>query len=262
MAGATLNKGRALFSGTFLPLLVALLGLLVAAPLVEEWPLITTGLVSLVLIAGAFAVHHNPLLRKAVILALVMVLGVRWLAQAYGERHHAMVVGSHLMSGSYLLMLGAICMAVVLSREQITRDTVVGAVCGYILVAYVFAFGYAILEDLRPGSFTWSTNPPAHGAAGLGDLTQEFVYFSFVTLTTTGYGEIVPASRGARSLAIIEMLAGPLYLAAFVARMVAVMSGSPSGQRDGTSGRSGGDGRAAEARGHVSSTGDQEAGAS
>ena len=123
-----------------------------------------------------------------------------------------------------MLTLGTVCVTAVLRREQITTDTVMGAVCGYLLIAYLFTFAYAFLEDMHPGSFSSSVGLPEYtDAAMIGRGTPEILYYSFVTLTTAGYGDIVPVSRTARSLAILEMLAGQLYLAAFVARLVGVM---------------------------------------
>ena len=219
-------------NGTFVPLLVALLILLVAAPLVEGWPLLATFLVSFVLVAGVFAVQGSPLVRLGAVAAFVVVLALRWLAHMRGEDHRTLMAVSHLATGMYMLLLGWICVAAVLRREQITRDTVLGAVCGYILIAYVFTFAYAVLEDVRPGSFSNTVVLPGDHGARMGHLTPELLYYSFTTLTTVGYGDIFPVHPLARSLSILEMLAGPLYLAAFVARLVGVMNAGRSGSRD------------------------------
>jgi hypothetical protein len=171
--------------------------------------------------------------------AIVIVLVLRWLAHVYGEEHRPLVAVSHLAIGMYMFVLGAICVAAVLRREQITRDTVLGAVCGYILIAYFFTFGYAVLEDIKPGSFSSNVVLQDYDGARIGHGTPELLYYSFVTLTTVGFGDIVPANRAARSLAILEMLTGQLYLAAFVARLVGVMSSVRTGPRDDTSDGSG-----------------------
>jgi hypothetical protein len=207
--------------GTFIPLLVGLLVTLVAGPLVSDWPLASAILVSLVLITGVFAVHQGIWLRGGMVLGLLVVLVLRWLAQIYGDHRILLVVG-HGAVGGYLLLLTGLCVAVVLQRRQITRDTVMGAICGYLLIAYVFGFVYAVLTDVDAASFRSTTGPtPAGDPARIGQGTDQLLYFSFVTLTTVGYGDIVPASKLARSLAMLEMLAGPLYLAAYVARLVA-----------------------------------------
>lgn len=219
--------------GTFVPLLVALVTVLVVAPFAEGWPLLSAILISILLITGVFAVHEHRLLRRGILVALVAVVVIRWLSHLYGETHEALVVAGHVAVGLYMLTLCALCLSIVLRREQVTSDTVLGAVCGYLLIAYVFTFAYAALEDMCPGSFRSDVVLPDYEeAAKIGSGTPELMYYSFVTMTSVGYGEIVPASRMARSLAILEMLSGQLYLAAFVARLVGVMgSRSPPGVR-------------------------------
>lgn len=240
MPRGTLTNRLASFNGTFVPLLVALLVVLVVAPLAEGWPLVSALLVAFVLVTGVFAVHGDRLLRKSVLVFLVIVLGLRGLAHTHGEDYRSLVVVAHLAIGLYLLLLCALCVAVVLRREQITHDTVLGAVCGYILIAYVFAFAYAVLDDAKPGSFISSVDLLERDGARIGHLTPELMYYSFTTLTTVGYGDIIPASRVARSLAILEMLTGQLYLAAFVARLVGVMGAGRIGSRDDSSDAAGG----------------------
>ncbi len=229
----------AMLNGTFVPLLVGLLILLVFTPLAEAWPLSSTILVSFVLITGVFAVHGNRLLRQVVVVFLAMVLGIRWLVHLHGEEHKSLVVVTHLAVGMYMLLLGLICVATVLRRERITRDTVLGAICGYILIAYFFTFVYAIIEDISPGSFSDTAAVSAYDRPRMGQIASELLYYSFTTLATVGYGDIVPVHRLARSVAILEMLAGPLYLAAFVARLVGAMNAGHSDGHDGSSDRPG-----------------------
>jgi voltage-gated potassium channel len=83
----------------------------------------------------------------------------------------------------------------------------------FVLLAGVF-FGsfYWVLEEIRPGSFTAS-----------GDFSpSSAIYFSFVTLATLGYGDIVPRSDVARGLAIVEGVGGQLFLAVLIARLVSL----------------------------------------
>jgi voltage-gated potassium channel len=221
------RRWAARLNGTFIPLLVALLIGLVIAPIAEGWPLGAALLVAYVLLTGIFAIHDQPLLRRIMAAALALVMGLRGLAHVYGEQHRELVVLAHLAIAAYLLLLYVICVSAVLRREQITRDTVLGAICGYILIAYVFAFGYAALGDVRPTSFSSTVVLPDYDGARIGHGTPELLYYSFVTLTTVGYGDIIPANRAARSLAVLEMLAGQLYLAGFVARLVGVMAARP-----------------------------------
>lgn len=211
---------------------MALLVVLVISPLAEGWPVVSSIFVSIVLLAGIFSIHNHPLLRKALIALVSIVLILRWIAHVYGEEHGNLVILAHLAIGIYMFLLAVICIRTVLRRQQITKDTIVGAVCGYLLIAYVFAFSYAVVEDIKPGSFDSSLfSRQYEQSAKIGHETPVLLYYSFVTLTTVGYGDIVPANPAARSLATFEMLAGQLYLAAFVARLVGAM-GSGREQTD------------------------------
>jgi hypothetical protein len=233
------KKQFASLKGTFIPLLVALLIVLVIAPVAGDWPLASSLLVACVLITGVFAIHDIPMLRRTMVAIVVAILALRWLAHLYGEEHGALVAMSHLTFCMYMILLGAICIAAVLRREQVTGDTVLGAVCGYMLIAYIFAFGYAVLEDVKPGSFSSSVVLPEYDGAKIGHGTTELLYYSFVILTSVGFGDIVPANGAARSLSILEMLAGQLYLAGFVARLVGVMGSGGIGPSEEASGSDG-----------------------
>ena len=85
----------------------------------------------------------------------------------------------------------------------------------YILIGVLWAFFYILIEAAYPGSFNF---------AGAKMDRLGFLYFSFVTLTTTGYGDVLPVSVQARSLAILEMLTGQLFIAMTVARLVSLYS--------------------------------------
>ena len=79
----------------------------------------------------------------------------------------------------------------------------------------MWGYGYTLLEHLLPGSF----NHPA----GLSELDLgAFDYFSFVTMTTLGYGDITPASEPARAMVMIQTVSGQVYLAVLVARLVGI----------------------------------------
>lgn len=101
--------------------------------------------------------------------------------------------------------------------EMITRDVLYAAVTVYILLAAVFVPVYGFIEGLAPGAFL-------DNATGQPVFWQQLIYFSFVTLTTAGYGDIVPVNPWARGLANMEAVIGVLYLAILMARLVSLYS--------------------------------------
>jgi hypothetical protein len=97
-------------------------------------------------------------------------------------------------------------------RRVIDLEAFLGAVAAYLLIGMSFAFLYAALGVIESGSF--------FGAQGDGKLAQD-LFFSFTTLTTTGYGNLVPAANPGQSMAVAEMLIGQLFLVTAVAKVVA-----------------------------------------
>lgn len=104
-----------------------------------------------------------------------------------------------------------------LRRPDVTIDTIAGAACAYTLLALVWAGLYMLLEVVHPGSFQI---PTAWRMGAAGDPSAALAYFSFVTLTTVGYGDITPTWPGAGGLAVAEAIVGQLYLAITIARLV------------------------------------------
>jgi Ion channel len=106
--------------------------------------------------------------------------------------------------------------------EAVTLQTMFGVLCLYLLIGLIFGVAYATVNDLSSTSFF---NPP--GSYGRDD----FLYFSYTTLTTVGYGDLVAATNLGRSLAITEALVGQLYLVTVVAVIISNLEAVRPGQR-------------------------------
>jgi Ion channel len=96
-------------------------------------------------------------------------------------------------------------------RRQVDQETMLGALAAYLLIGMAFAFMYRFLGSAQGGPF--------FGAEGEGTISED-LFFSFVTLTTTGYGDLVPAGNPGQSFAVFEALAGQLFLVTAVAKVV------------------------------------------
>lgn len=99
----------------------------------------------------------------------------------------------------------------VATRRTVDQETVLGAIAGYLIVGMCFAFTFRAIGAVQP--------VPFFGAAGTGDM-GDALFFSFTTLTTTGYGNLVPATNPGQSLAVMEALLGQLFLVTAVAKIV------------------------------------------
>jgi hypothetical protein len=96
-------------------------------------------------------------------------------------------------------------------RQTIDQETMLGALAAYLLLGMAFAFAYRCVGGIQAGPF--------FGANGEGTVSQD-LFFSFITLTTTGYGDLVPAANPGQSMAVAEALLGQLFLVTAVAKIV------------------------------------------
>lgn len=110
----------------------------------------------------------------------------------------------------------AVVVRTILGARRVTEDILAGAVCAYFLIALGFAMAFTLAEVLAPGSLRFG------GGASSEQGLSSFVYFSLVTITTLGYGDVVPVAGFIRSLVILETVLGVLYPAIVVSRLVAL----------------------------------------
>jgi hypothetical protein len=118
-----------------------------------------------------------------------------------------------------------------LRDEIMTRDELFAAAGLYVLMAFVFAYLYALVEHWQPGAFVINAANNPRGLTRWWDL----LYFSFTCLTSVGFGEITPANDHARSLVMIQQMIGVLYFALVISRLVTLQTRRAGGERDGGS---------------------------
>jgi ion channel len=122
-----------------------------------------------------------------------------------------------------------VCLLRYMLRDEImTQDELFAAAGLYALMAFVFAYLYALLEWWRPGAFLINAANNPTGVTRWWDL----LYFSFTCLTSVGFGEITPANDHARSLVMIQQMIGVLYFALVVSRLVTLQTRRAESERD------------------------------
>ncbi len=102
----------------------------------------------------------------------------------------------------------------ILRSQVVEAEVLYGAIACYLLISYIWAFLYQILYVLEPAAFSYG----AHEALTFFD----FLYYSFITITTLGYGDLLPATNHAKSLAVVEAIVGVFYTALVIARLVSL----------------------------------------
>lgn len=195
--------------------------------------LLTVGLQPLARTLGIGAAPVRLMLAASLLLAIVgaarevtlrvkLGLGAAFVGVAAIQ---TVLAGPSLLGVTETLWVAAALLAIVASVRRALRpgradaERIFAALDTYLLAGLLFGVWYWMLEQAWPGSL--------HLVAG-GDLTlPHAVYFSFVTIATLGYGDIVPASDPARGLAILEAIGGQMYLAVLIARLVTLYAAEP-----------------------------------
>jgi hypothetical protein len=217
--------------GRFTFLLAALVAFLLSSPLVRgegRSGIAVSALFAGVLVVAVYAVsrRRGSATVAAVLAAAALALRVAHLLD--GDPRVGMA--SWATAAVFLLLTALLVLRRVVARGRVDGDRISGAVCVYLLLGLAWAFVYNWVNSGLPGSF----DVPAgveHEAV--------FTYYSFSTLTTLGYGDVVPRTPFARTLAWMEAVAGQMFLAVTVATLVGLRISAGAGT---TPGGGGGDG--------------------
>jgi hypothetical protein len=194
---------------------------LLLATTVMGWPLRDSGagwvlpvLRFLTLLVGVAAIAPDRVFAIGAALAALVV--------AYGQLvsgdRGPLLLASRLV---FFSVIGAALLARVFRPGRVTVHRILGAVSVYVLLAVVWGTGFQLLVVLGPEAIRGGSGPAS---------LDEAMWLSFITITTTGYGDVLPASALARSLAALEAIVGVLFPAILIARLVSLVQGpSPAG---------------------------------
>jgi len=201
--------------------LIVLVVLIVSMPLLEgmrygaviEKVLLTVVMLSALLVVGA----GRRVMVPAIILVLPAVSG-KWISHYWPNLMPAEInLAAGVLFTAFIVVR---LLRFVLRAPKVTIEVLCAAVSNYLLLGLLWMFAYALTETVTPGAFAFTAEAAAnHSMVGFNAL-----YFSFVTLGTVGYGDIVPVSQVARMLAFTEAVTGLFYMAMIVARLVALYS--------------------------------------
>jgi ion channel len=202
-------------------LLIALALFFIWAPFVEEiqgGELIVSGLFSLVLLAGVLAVADR---KRVLIIAIVLVtpaIAGRWINHFRPD----LVPPPVFLVAALVLIAFVVAnlLRFILRAPVVTGEVLCASISAYLLLGLMWTIAYWLVDQLTPGgAFSYNTNAGTRSMNGFNGF-----YFSFITLSTVGYGDITPVSRIARWLAAMEAMTGLLYVAVLIARLVSLYS--------------------------------------
>ena len=188
--------------------------------------------------ASAIGLNGERVLGVITLLAAVLAVNVRVLAIIIVLPTLAFQVVADYSTSAYALNMAVALRFVfmwfvfglvlwrVLHARRVTADIVAGVACAYVILGIVWGDLYVLVEQWRPGSFDI---PDGFANASHGGLRAVFTYFSFITLTTVGYGEVHPTDSSTGALCIAEAVVGQLYLAIMISRMVGLQISDRTG---------------------------------
>jgi hypothetical protein len=193
-------------------LLAVLIGL---SPFIEgeRGTYILAGINAFIVLSAAAAIGRTMLSFLVVLLLVGAAIALRFASMDAGRA--AMFNWSLLLYALVYFSVLVLLLRYVFGREVIDADRLWGAAAAYLMIGILWCFVYALIELERSQTFL------VRGAAEKLELT-ELLYFSFSTLTTIGFGDIVPITRGAQVAAILEGIVGTLFLAILIAKLVGV----------------------------------------
>lgn len=195
-------------------LLIAIIVLIVVYPLIPSVFVLNMMLTG-VLFTSLYAVGGGDRIKGGALLLGSSFFIVLWL------RHFDInqIVWAFLSPMLGALFLGYVTYTLlrhVIRADRVDAEMIYGAVACYLLLGLIWTMLYTAIETLQPGSFALAaTNKDPQ-------LWDDLLYYSFVTLTTLGYGDVLPMSPRVRSLAILEAITGVFYVAILVARLVSL----------------------------------------
>ncbi|MEA3488766.1 MAG: ion channel [Candidatus Omnitrophota bacterium] len=209
--------------GAFFYLLTSLLFVLLAYPVFEKVPWsgkMLALLFSGILVAGAYVTSRESRIRFIISISLavptVLFLWTDQLTPQKSSWSFFLDVISYSFMVAFTFYTAVCVLLHLMKARKVTADILAGAACAYFLLGLSWTMLYLLLDLVQPGSFIFAE----HFAQISPNKWSVFNYYSFVTLTTLGYGEITPVTSRAQSFAILEAVTGVLFTALLISRLV------------------------------------------
>ena len=219
---ATLNQ---LKNHRFCVLFIIIVALFFAGSLGNRWAsdnwleFIRTSVLYLLLFISVMSVAGTTLERRLLIASIVLLVLCQLLLIDVGGK--TIQVANNALVLCFLLSCSAVVLRYLISATTVNSDTLFAALCGYAILIIVFASTYVLLDAIHPASFYIADGIKTGAVAGGTIATSSrAIYFSVVTITTLGYGDISPTHETARLFASFEAFVGQVYLAVLIARLV------------------------------------------
>jgi voltage-gated potassium channel len=203
-----------IFRSRFLFLVVSLFFYIVVSPFLENFiglKFLISIFLTMILLSAIYAVSLDSRQQQiSMIIAIPLAIFI-WVALFFKVPNSFYIIN---ISGIlFFIFISVAILSFIFKQTEITQEVIAAAVVVYLFLGICWAFAYSILEQIIPGSFDL-------GGIEVEKMRQTFSYYSYVTLTTLGYGDITPLTSRAAALSVSEALVGQLYLTVLVARII------------------------------------------
>ncbi len=198
-------------------LFFSLIGVLLLLPFINAMPMLRFALVgqyTFVMLYLVFSARHTKALYLVDIAFVVPTLLATWLDSIYQNDYT--FVASYLTMMVFFLYLQYLVIRQMVHAHKVDTNTIFGAMNIYLVAGLIWTYAFILLNHFDSSAF----HLPAYEK--LSDGVELFTYYSYTTLTTLGYGDIVAQSAQARMLSVLEAVFGQLYLAIVVAKLVTI----------------------------------------
>ena len=176
------------------------------------------------MVAGIIVARDNPTLSRNLV-----VLGILWLftgmVYAFNQTASWALIAGYAVIATFQITVTFVLLRYIFTATNITRDILYAACAVYLLLGAIFVPIYGLIESLTffsSGGLEGGIHAFSDGIIQAGEIFpwQTFIYYSYSTLTTLGYGDILPLSGWARAAATLEAIIGVLYITVIMARLV------------------------------------------
>lgn len=178
---------------------------------------IISALFSLMLLISVYAIEMNKRILHIGMALALFLFAVRWLGVLH-ELGVRLVLFETSVTCVFFALTSVAVINYIIRSEEVTASTIFGAICGYLLMGLTWSFLHSLIFIVNPEAYHFPVNVIHDKPIG----TLNFIYFSFINLSTVGYGDITPVSHVARTFSWLEAVTGQIYLTVWIARLIAL----------------------------------------
>ena len=195
-------------------MLLLLICLMILEPLFYDYmgiKILVDLIFSAIMLSSIYAVSYRKYATIIAVFLALPVLIISWSSHFVDIPWHQ--YGKDFFGILFFLFIICIILSYIFRQDEVTREILFAGIVVYLILGLMWSYIFQFIETFHPGSFLLPQGQDT-------DFHGIFSYYSFVTLTTLGYGDITPVTPPARSLSIVEAITGQMYVAVLIARLM------------------------------------------